>query len=299
MYNFHSGQELLKLTQKHRLPISEIVLRREIKLEDTSRKVLLDRMQKRIEVMNESIKRQIRYPRKSLSDLSGYATPHLKKMLKNPRSMILNKLVLKAMTYAIATGEHNAAMGRIVACPTAGSSGVIPGVVLAYAETQKIPRAKLIEAFFHTAGIGIIIAENATLAGAEGGCQAEIGAATAMAASALTELRGEKPEVCLNAAALALKNLLGLACDPVSGLVEVPCVKRSGLAAVHSIAASDLAVAGIESFIPFDEVVSAMSNIGKLLSPKLRETALGGLAITQTAQKIDRKLGFNKENFSL
>ena len=294
MYQFHSSQNLLKLTRKHRLPISEIVIRREMELEEASREKIFERMQKRVEVTQKAIKHQLEYPQKSLSKLSGQATPCLKKMLRNTQKMLLNKLALKAMTYAIATGEHNAAMGRIVACPTAGSAGVIPGVLLAYAENKKISSDKLVQAFFHAAGIGIIIGENATLAGAEGGCQAEIGSATAMTASALTELRGEKPEVCINAAALALKNLLGLACDPVSGLVEVPCVKRNGLAAVHSITASDLSIAGVQSFIPFDEVVSAMSNIGKLLPTKLRETAMGGLAITQTARKVDKRLDIKK-----
>lgn len=298
MYNFHTGTELLKLTQKHKAPISEIVIRHEMALSDRTREEVIARMEKRAKVMKEAIRGFLKHSEKSVSGMSGSTTPKLKKFLRSSKKTLLNKLALKAMTYAIATGENNAAMGRIVAFPTAGSSGVIPGVLLALQEELKLGEKELIAGMFTAAGIGIIIAENATLAGSEGGCQAEIGSSTAMAAAAATELLGGTPKQCFAAAALALKNLLGLSCDPVGGMVEVPCIKRSGLAAVYTLAAVDLALMGVESFIPFDQVVAAMSNIGKLLSPKLRETALGGLALSPEAKKIEKKLGIKIEENS-
>ena len=247
--------------------------------------------------MDNAIKDGLKNRKQSASGMSGLDTAKLKKALKN-KKFLLNSVTLKAMLYALSTVENNATMGCIVANPTAGSSGVIPGVLFAVKESLRLSKAKLLNGLFVSSGIGIIIAENATLAGAEGGCQAEIGSATAMAAAAITEMRGGTPEDCLNAASLALKNLLGLTCDPIGGLVEVPCIKRNALAAVYSIAASDLTIAGVKSFVPFDEIVDAMSNIGKLISPKLRETALGGLAVTDTGKKLNKKLGLKIKDMS-
>ncbi len=248
--------------------------------------------------MKEAIKQGIDKEEKSMTEMSGGDARTLLASMENQEGpdMMNSELTSRAIAYAIATGENNANMGQIVAFPTAGASGVIPGVLLAAQKTHDYPDEKLIQGLFNAAGIGIIIAENATLAGAEGGCQAEIGSAVAMAASALTELRGGSPEQCFHAASLGLKNLLGLTCDPLGGMVEVPCIKRGGLLTSLAISASDMAIAGVESFIPFDEVVESMRNIGKMLSPKLRETALGGLAITKTGEKIKKKIGFNHNN---
>ena len=248
-------------------------------------------MLKRYEVMKRAIEKGVKMTKKSRSKMSGGNAKLVAKHIGD-KNLLLNKLATKITAYAIATGETNACMGQIVAFPTAGASGVLPGILVALQEEKRIKDEEITDALLNAAGIGLIIAENATLAGAEGGCQAEIGSAAAMAASAITELRGGTPEQCINAAALALKNLLGLTCDPVGGMVEVPCVKRNAFAAIHAVTASDLTICGVETFIPFDEVVLAMKNIGKLMPTKLRETALGGLAATKTGAKIKKQLGF-------
>ena len=205
--------------------------------------------------------------------------------------MMGNKVTIRAMSYAFAVGEQNASMGRIVAFPTAGGAGVVPGTLFSCAEHFKAGKRKLLRGLFAASAVGLIIAEGATLSAAKGGCQAEVGAGVAMAAAGLTEMRGGSPEQCFHAAAMGLKSYLGLACDPLGGLVEVPCIKRNAIGCMAAIGASDMAIAEVESFIPFDEVVEAMKNIAKIMSPKLRETALGGLAVTKTGNMIKRKLG--------
>ena len=191
---------------------------------------------------------------------------------------------------ALKMGECNACMRRIVAAPTAGSCGVLPAVLLTYEELNRETEERMIEALYVAAGIGQVIAERASISGAEGGCQAEIGSASAMAAGALAYLQGGSPQAVIHAAAMALKNLLGLVCDPVAGLVEVPCVKRNVIGAVNAAAASEMAAAGITSVIPPDEVIDAMQAIGRKIDTSLRETREGGLAVTPTARKLTEKL---------
>ena len=184
----------------------------------------------------------------------------------------------------------NAVMGRIVACPTAGSCGIVPAVLYAAMKRHKKKEEDILRALFTAAGIGMVIDQNASIAGAAGGCQAECGSAAGMAAGALAELAGGTPQQVGNAAALAIKNLLGLACDPVAGLVEVPCVKRNGFAAVHAMLAADMSLAGVESVIPVDEVIEAMNRIGRALPKSLRETSEGGLAVTKTGLAMAKKI---------
>lgn len=191
---------------------------------------------------------------------------------------------------ALKTAECNACMKRIVAAPTAGSCGVLPAVLLPLARAGEAGDEAICEALYVAAGFGQVIAARATLAGAEGGCQAEVGAASAMAAAALCYLKGGTPAACASAAAMALGNLLGLVCDPVAGLVEVPCVKRNVVGAVNAVACANMALAGIDSAIPCDEVIDAMGRVGLQLSPDLRETGLGGLAATPTGRAIARRL---------
>lgn len=190
----------------------------------------------------------------------------------------------RALAAALATGEVNAAMGRIVAAPTAGASGVVPAVLLTAAVKLASPRDAVVGALAASGGIGAVIAARASLSGASGGCQAEVGSAAAMAAAAVTELAGGTPDRAGHAASLALQGLLGLVCDPVGGLVEVPCVARNATGAAVAMAAAELALAGVTFPIPFDEVVDAMAAVGRCLPPSLRETALGGLAATPTAK---------------
>lgn len=199
---------------------------------------------------------------------------------------ILNDFLYDVMEKALKISESNACMKRIVAAPTAGSCGVIPAVLLAYEAHKQIPEDELVKALYVAAGIGAIIATNASISGAEGGCQAEIGSASAMAAGALAFLEGGDAECITHAAALALKNMLGLTCDPVAGLVEVPCIKRNVSGAVGAITASQLSLAGIRSMIPPDEVIDSMRRIGRLLPDCLKETSKEGLASTPTAQSI-------------
>ena len=191
----------------------------------------------------------------------------------------------KVMEKAIKMGESNACMRRIVAAPTAGSCGVLPGVLLSYAEDYKVDEEKMIHALYIAAGIGKVIAENASIAGASGGCQAEIGSASAMAAGALTYLQGGDSTAIIHGAALALKNFLGLVCDPVGGLVEVPCIKRNSYGAVNAVVSSQLVMAGIRSAISPDDVIDSMKRIGNQMPACLKETSQGGLAVTESARK--------------
>ncbi len=290
MYSFNTAQRLLSICKKHKMSIAEIAIHYEMNYSNKKREEIISKMKKTHDVMWDAVKKAIKKPEMSAYKMAGGSASKLMKALKN-KKMIMPPLVLKAMAYATATGETNSAMGRIVAFPTAGGSGVVPGVLLAAEEECKFSEEKVIKALFTASAIGILIAERATLSAAAGGCQAEVGAAVGMAAAALTELRGGNPKEACNAAALALKSYLALVCDPLGGLVAVPCIKRNMLGASAAIAASDASIAGVESFIPLDEVIMAMNNIGKIMSPKLRETALGGLAVTPTGLSIRKKLG--------
>lgn len=291
MFTFTSAAELLALCKKHRMPISEVAIRYEMEFAKKTRDEVIAKMRKTKNVMLEAVKKGIKDPEASAFGMAGGSAQKLMKGLKEKKKLIMSPLVTKAMAYATATGETNSAMGRIVAFPTAGGSGVVPGVVLAAAEEWKCNEEKTIKAMFVASAIGIIIAEKATLSAAAAGCQAEVGAAVSMAAAAVTELREGTPQQAVNASALAMKSYLGLACDPLGGLVAVPCIKRNMLGASAACAASDASVCGVESFIPFDQVVWAMNNIARIMSPKIRETALGGLAVTPTGLTIRKKLG--------
>ena len=289
---FKNAQQLLALCKKHKKPLSEIVIRYEMEITGSTRGEVMKKMKKVSDVMKEAINGGMYAPKKSLSGMSGGDAQKLLQYFQKKRGKtMLNELAIRAMTYAIATGETNACMGRIAAFPTAGGSGVIPGTIMALKEVYKMKEERVLRGLFAASGIGIIIAENATLSAAAAGCQAEVGAANSCAAAAAVEMRGGKPDQALTAAAMAMKSALGLACDPLGGLVEVPCIKRNALGTQHALGAADLALSGIVSFVPFDEVVEAMWNIGKLMSPKIRETALGGLAVTPTGMRIRAKLG--------
>ncbi len=217
-----------------------------------------------------------------------------KEYTSNEKSgMLIGKIGKNAIRYAIAGAEHNACMGRIVAAPTAGSCGILPAVLLAAQDEFGFSDEQLVDALFNSAGICLVVAENASISGAKGGCQAECGTASAAAASAITELLGGTPEMCAHACAMAFKFILGLTCDPVAGLVEVPCVKRNASGAVNALVAAEMALCGIESIIPADEVIAAMKQTGDLMSYSLRETSQAGLAKTPTAKKITKELGLS------
>ncbi len=226
---------------------------------------------------------------RSASGMAGGEGAKLEKLRQTENSLV-GDFLSSVMEKAVKMGESNACMKRIVAAPTAGSCGVIPAVLLSYEEHRGVAEERMTEALFVAAGIGEVIAASASISGAEGGCQAEIGSASAMAAGALTYLEGGDNEAIVHAAALALKNMLGLTCDPVGGLVEVPCIKRNVSGAVNAVIASQMVMAGLRSAIDPDEVIDSMRRIGKLLPGCLKETSKEGLAITPSAQKITQKL---------
>lgn len=290
-YLFKTATELLELCDRDKDDISSIAKKYEAERSNKTTAAVRDKMKKTRDYMYESVKKGVKTSEKSKMGMVGGDAKKLYDALKNLKVMMGNKVTLRAMAYATAVGEQNACMSRIVAFPTAGGAGVVPGVLFSCAEHFKAGKRKLLRGMFTSSAVGLIIANGATLSAAKGGCQAEVGAAVAMAAAGLTEMRGGTPRQCLDAAAIGLKSYLGLVCDPLGGLVEVPCIKRNAIGCMAAIGASDMVMAGVESFIPFDEVVEAMRNISKTMSPKLRETALGGLAVTKTGNMIKRKLG--------
>ena len=227
-----------------------------------------------------------------LRSASGMAGGDGKKLedFRKQKNSLVGDFLTQVMEKAVKMAESNACMKRIVAAPTAGSCGVIPAVLLTYEEQKKCSEDKIVEALFVSAGIGEVIAESASIAGAEGGCQAEIGSASAMAAGAIAYLEGADNDTIIHATALAMKNMLGLTCDPVAGLVEVPCIKRNVSGAVNAIVSSQMAISGIKSAIVPDEVIDSMRRIGKLLPTCLRETGQEGLAITPSALAITKGL---------
>ena len=289
-----SGKDLLKICQKTDRSLSEVAIEYESHLFKRSKDALRADMKHVLTVMEESREKGGKRKGKTLGGMFSNEMKLLKKNLDNSNTLC-GKLITKIMVDALSIASYNACMGRIVAAPTAGSCGIVPAAVLNVRDELGLGIDETVNALFEEDIIGYIIAQNATVSGAEGGCQAECGTAAAMTAGALAALKGAEPEVILNAAALALKNCLGLTCDPVATLVEVPCIKRNAFFAVHAIVAADLALAGIKSVIPFDEVVVAMKDTASRMPPQLKETSEGGLAITKTAKRIKRDL-FEKGN---
>lgn len=283
------GAQLIEECYRENLSIHEYTLRNEILESELTREEVFERMKKNYKVMKESCEFGLYNEVKSVSGLIGGDALRLQKYLENGHTLS-GDFMVKAMARALSCSEVNAAMGKIVAAPTAGSCGILPAVLITAGEKLQKNDDELVEALFTASGVGIIIAQNATLSGAEGGCQAECGSAAAMGAAAVVELMGGTPEAALNAAAIVIKNILGLVCDPIAGLVEVPCAKRNASGAVNALTAADIAMAGIRSKIPFDDAVSAMYKVGRQLPCELRETAMGGLAATETGIKLKKKI---------
>ncbi len=279
---FHNVQELITQAETASLPIWEIMIRQEIEVTGKSRDFIWSAMERRFDVMAKAARRGIA----GVSSHSGLTGGDAKKLYDyiTRGHYLTDKTFLLANCYAIATNEVNAAMGVVCATPTAGSSGTLPGVLLALQEIHGYSNDEIVQALFTAGAFGYIIANNANISGAAGGCQAEVGSASAMAAAAAVELAGGTPSQAGHAMAIALKNLLGLTCDPVAGLVEVPCVKRNAGGTSIALSAAELALAGIESRIPADEVIQAMYSIGLAIPETLRETAKGGLAMTPTGR---------------
>lgn len=244
---------------------------------------------KSLDAMKSAINSGLKSTEPSPSKLSGDDCFKLQKRFEKFDS-ILGTTAQKIMTYALATSEQNLRMGTIVACPTAGSCGIVPSVLIAFAQDNNISENEQINALITAGEVGRLVANKMSLAGAVGGCQAECGVASAMASAALTQMRGGSVKQVINAVALALKNILGLTCDPVCGLVEIPCVKRNPFLAIHAVTASELAMSDIISKIPIDEIIDAMEQTGKLMSPLLKESSQGGLAKTKTAIALEKNI---------
>jgi L-serine dehydratase len=280
---FRTAAELLSLCARDGSSIAELTLRREARERGETRESLLDRMSQHLRVMRESVASGLGIEAPSPSGLSGGDARKLLAYAAGPRPM-LGAGLAKTLAYGCAVLECNAQFGRIVATPTAGSSGIVPACLLRLQEESGMDDSRLTMALFTAAGIGIVIGTNACFSGAQGGCQAEVGSASAMAAAALVEAQDGSPAQACDAAAFALMNALGLVCDPVGGYVEIPCVHRNGLFAVHSFQAAILALAGVPCRIPLDDVILALRDIGRRLPRELKETSLGGLAITPAAR---------------
>lgn len=280
---FKSIQDLVALCGQEQLPISAIMIRQEVKNTERSEAQVIAEMAEALRVMKAAAQRGIEGVT-SHSRMTGGDAKRLQDYLQAGQ-FLTDTTFLKAITYAIASNEVNAAMGLICATPTAGSCGVLPGVLLAAQDKLGLSDEDLVKALFCAGAMGFVIANNAMISGAAGGCQAEVGSASAMAAAAVVELMGGSPHQSAQALAMALKNMLGLACDPLAGLVEVPCIKRNAAGAANALAAAEMALAGIDSKVPPDEVIEAMYRVGQSLPLALKETAQGGLAATETGRK--------------
>lgn len=280
--DFRSAKELLELCHSENCTISEIMRRREIDLAETSREDNNARMARAWEIMKSSAHEALDQPVQSMGGLIG-GQGKLLAAHQAAGTSILGAVMSKAVTYAMAVLEVNASMGLIVAAPTAGSAGVVPGVLLALQEECGFTDERMLDAMFNAGAVGYLAMRNATVAGAVGGCQAEVGVAAAMAASAAVELKGGSPEQCLGAASTVLMNMLGLVCDPVGGLVEYPCQNRNAAGAANALVAAELSLSGVRQLIPFDEMLETMFAVGKRIPMELRETALGGCATCPSA----------------
>ena len=282
---FKSAEELLQLCDDRKLSISAVMRQRECLLGETAADAVNARMQKAWEIMKASAKKPLQEPVQSMGGLIGGEAGRLDRQFRAGQNLC-GPLLQRAVSYAMAVLETNASMGLIVAAPTAGSAGVVPGLLLSMQEQYAFTDAQIVDALFNAGAVGYLAMRNATVAGAVGGCQAEVGVAAAMAASAAVALMEGSPRQCLDAATTVLMNMLGLVCDPVGGLVEYPCQNRNAAGVANALTAAEIALAGIRQLIPFDEMLEAMYQVGRRLPAELRETALGGCAACKSCKKF-------------
>ncbi|MDL4840024.1 L-serine ammonia-lyase, iron-sulfur-dependent, subunit alpha [Aquibacillus rhizosphaerae] len=285
---FRNVKELIEITEKENIAISEAMIRQEMDVQDKTREEIIGLMERNLQVMEKAVEDGLKGV-KSHSGLTGGDAVLLQKYM-DERDTLSGHLLLDAVSKAVATNEVNAAMGTICATPTAGSAGCVPGALFAVKAKLDPTREQMINFLFTSGAFGYVVANNAFISGAAGGCQAEVGSAAAMASAAVVEMAGGSPSQSAEAFAITLKNMLGLVCDPVAGLVEVPCVKRNAAGASNAIVSADMALAGITSRIPCDEVIGAMYRIGQSMPTALKETAEGGLAATPTGKALAAKI---------
>ena len=289
MINYNSIGLLVRLANDSKSAISEIVLQDQAQQMGISTDEVLTRMYENLEVMKKSSEKGLKPGLKSVSGLTG-GDGYKAHVYAARGQNLAGSFCANATAIALAIQEYNAAMGKIVATPTAGSCGILPACVLTMMEQRGVKEDAAVMALVTAGAIGMVIANLASVSGAQGGCQAECGSAAAMTAGALVEMAGGTNEMVAHSVAIALQNLMGLVCDPVAGLVEVPCILRNGGSVAIAINSADMALAGIESIIPVDEVISAMNEVGNALPESLRETALGGLAATPTGKAIYERI---------
>ena len=287
--SFTNLKELIEMAEQDKVTISELMIRTEIEQKGSPRETIIEKMSEQLTVMEEAVRKGTRSPVMSRTGLTGGDGNRLYQYAQNENSFV-NPATLSAAANALAVSEVNAAMGRIVATPTAGSAGILPAVLVHALDSGRFTREQIVQSIFTASALGLVVANKASISGAAGGCQAEVGSATAMAAGTLVELAGGTPKQIGNAVGIALKNSLGLVCDPVAGLVEIPCILRNGLHAITAQAAADMALAGVTSVIPPDEVIQVMHEVGQQMPESLRETGIGGLAGTPTGEKIKEQI---------
>lgn len=285
---FRTVQELVESAEQQKISISEVMIRQEMEVKEKTRQQLFEEMEQNLQVMEKAIEDALKGV-ESVTGLTGGDAVLIQNYMQE-KTPLSGHLLLDAVSKAMGTNEVNAAMGTICATPTAGSAGCVPGTLFAVKNQLKPTREQMIRYLFTAGAFGFVVANNAFISGAAGGCQAEVGSAGAMASAAIVEMAGGTPQQSAEAFAMTLKNMLGLVCDPVAGLVEVPCVKRNAGGASLAIVSADMALAGVTSRIPCDEVIGAMYRIGKQMPSSLRETGEGGLADTPTGRWLKDKL---------
>ncbi len=287
--DFNTAEELLEICEKENKPISEIMRLREIIYGEANADDVDARMKKSLEIMRNSAHKPLKEVVRSIGGMIGGEASKLENRRAEGKSICGNVLT-KALIYSQAVLEVNASMGVIVAAPTAGSAGVLPAVMFALEEEFGLDDETLLKGLFTAGAIGCLLMKNASVSGAEAGCQAEIGSAAAMAAAAAVEMMGGTPAQCLDAASITISNMLGLVCDPIAGLVEMPCQSRNAAGASNALTSAEMALAGIKAAVPFSEMSDAMYRVGRGLPAELRETALGGCAATPTGCSLKCKI---------
>lgn len=295
MLKYETIAELVSEAEKRNIKISELVLEDQAKSMEKNPAELYEKMQKNFHIMIDSVKDGEKENQRSMSGLTGGEGFKMNSYLKRTGGGLSGNLMTKAMARALSVAGCNASMGKIVAAPTAGSCGIIPACLVTLYEDKGFNEKDIVMSLFTSGAFGMVIANRASIAGANGGCQAECGSAAAMAAASLVELMGGTPKQCADACAIAVSSQMGLVCDPVAGLVEIPCIKRNVSGLMIAFSSADMALAGIEAKIPADECLDAMREVGDVMTPALKETAKGGLAATPTGQKLKEQV-FGTDN---
>lgn len=287
---YQSIEALVADAQLKQLPISELMVQQEMATSHRSREEIWEQMRRNYRVMKDAVEKGLTGDGVfSPTGLTGGEAVKLQRYRKKGKTLSGNDLLL-AVENAIATNEVNASLGIICATPTAGSSGTLPGVMFGIKDKLELSEDQMVQMLFCASGFGMVVANQAMISGAAGGCQAEVGSASGMAAAAAVEIAGGSPNEASEAFAMAISNLLGLVCDPVAGLVEIPCVKRNAIGAANALLCADMGLAGLTNKIPADDVIDAMRRVGKSLPPSLRETGLGGLAATREGMKLKMQI---------